>query len=147
MIIERNRELKTLKRLLKSYPAVGIIGARQVGKTTVAKMLAKITIKPVTHFDLENPEDLARLSDPMLALRDLKGLVIIDEIQRTPDLFQVLRVLIERSDVNTKFLILGSASPELLRQSSESLAGRVVYHELGGFSLEEVGIKNYRQLW
>jgi predicted AAA+ superfamily ATPase len=96
---------------------------------------------------LENPEDLARLSDPMLALKDLKGVVIIDEIQRFPDLFQILRVLIDRSNVKTRFLILGSASPDLLKQSSESLAGRIVFHELGGFSLEEIGIKNHRQLW
>lgn len=146
-MISRDKELNTLHQLLKIFPAVGIVGARQVGKTTLAKMYAKSIKNPVTHFDLENPEDLARLSDPMLALKDLKGFVIIDEIQRLPDLFQVLRVLIDRSNIKTKFLILGSASPELLRQSSESLAGRIVFHELRGFSLDEVGIKNHKQLW
>lgn len=147
MIINRSKELKTLNRLLNIYPAVGIIGARQVGKTTLAGMLAETIKKPVTHFDLENPEDLARLNDPILALKDLKGVIIIDEVQRLPDLFQVIRVLIDRSNVKTRFLILGSASPDLLRQSSESLAGRIIFHELGGFSLEEVGIKNNKQLW
>ena len=147
MVIERGHELKTLERLIKSYPAVGIIGARQVGKTTLAQMLADIIKVPTTHFDLEIPEDLARLSDPMMILKELEGLVIIDEIQRSPELFQVLRVLIDRSDTNTRFLILGSASPELLRQSSESLAGRIIYHELSGFSLQEVSINKYKQLW
>jgi predicted AAA+ superfamily ATPase len=147
MIILRDKELKTLQRLLKTYPAVGIIGARQVGKTTLAKILSETEQNTVTHFDLENPEDMARLSDPMLVLKELKGLVIIDEIQRFPELFQVLRVLIDRPDKNTRFLILGSASPVLLQQSSESLAGRIMYHELGGFSLEEVGIQKYKQLW
>jgi predicted AAA+ superfamily ATPase len=147
MIVNRNKELKTLNRLLNLYPAVGIIGARQVGKTTLAGMFAETIKKPVTHFDLENPEDLARLNDPILALKDLKGVIIIDEVQRLPEIFQVIRVLIDRSNVKTRFLILGSASPDLLRQSSESLAGRIIFHELGGFSLEEVGIKNNKQLW
>ena len=146
-MILRDKELRTLQRLLKTYPAVGIIGARQVGKTTLAKVLSETEQNTVTHFDLENPEDLARLSDPMLVLKELRGLVIIDEIQRFPELFQVLRVLIDRPDINTRFLILGSASPVLLQQGSESLAGRIIYHELGGFSLEEVGIQKYKQLW
>jgi len=146
-MLDRKKELKILNRLLRTHPAVGILGARQVGKTTLAKMFAKVVNKPVTFFDLENPEDLARLSDPILTLKDLKGIVIIDEVQRSPDLFQVLRVLIDRSNANTKFIILGSASPGLLRQGSESLAGRIIFHELGGFSLEEVGIKNHKQLW
>lgn len=146
-MIRRDKELNTLNRLVKTYPAVAIIGARQVGKTTLAKMFAKSAKKPVAYFDLENPEDLARLSDPMLALKELKGLVIIDEVQRLPDIFQVLRVLIDQAKLKTKFLILGSASPELLRQSSESLAGRIIFHELRGFSLQEVGIKNHQRLW
>ncbi len=123
MVIDRKNELYTLKRLINTYPAVGIIGARQVGKTTLARMLAQKTKKQVTLFDLENPEDLTRLSDPMLALKDLKGMVVIDEVQRYPELFQILRVLIDRQNVDTRFLILGSASPELLRQSSVRHAG------------------------
>jgi len=101
----------------------------------------------VSYFDLENPEDLARLSDPMLALKGVKGLVIIDEIQRQPDLFPVLRVLIDHPRSATRFLVLGSASPHLLRQSSETLAGRIVYHELRGFSVDEVGMPNFQRLW
>lgn len=146
-MIVREKELHTLNRLIKTYPAVGIIGARQVGKTTLAREVAQLYKKNVTLFDLENPEDLTRLSDPMLALKDLKGLVVIDEIQRYPELFQILRVLIDRPDVKTRFLILGSASPEMLRQSSESLAGRIIFHELKGFSLEEIGINNFKRLW
>ncbi len=147
MMVKREKEIKILRQMLKVYPAVGIIGARQVGKTTLARMIAKESKTPVTHFDLENPEDLARLTDPMLALRELKGLVIIDEIQIYPDLFPVLRVLIDKPEINIRFLILGSASPELLRQGAESLAGRIIFHELKGFSLEEVGIDNFKNLW
>jgi predicted AAA+ superfamily ATPase len=99
------------------------------------------------YYDLENPEDLARLADPMFALKGLKGLVVIDEVQRFPELFPILRVLVDRPKASARFLVLGSASPELLRQGSESLAGRIIYHELGGFSLDEVGIKNHQRLW
>jgi predicted AAA+ superfamily ATPase len=146
-MVNRKVELKTLHYLLKTFSVVGIIGARQVGKTTLAKMLARTLKKQITYFDLENPEDLARLSDPMLALKNIKGLVIIDEVQRLPDLFPVIRVLVDRTSVKTRFLILGCASPELLKQSSESLAGRIIYHELKGFSLEEVGIAKHKHLW
>ncbi len=147
MLIQRKRELKILRGLLSRHRVVGIIGARQVGKTTLARQLAAQTKRPVTFFDLENPEDLARLSDPMLALKDLKGIVIIDEIQHQPELFRVLRVLVDRPNTQTKFLVLGSASPDLLRQGSETLAGRIIYHELGGFWMDEVGIANHRRLW
>jgi predicted AAA+ superfamily ATPase len=101
----------------------------------------------VSYFDLENPEDLARLAEPMLALKGLGGLVVIDEIQRFPDLFPVLRVLADRSRPVTRFLVLGSASPELLQQTSETLAGRIAYHGLGGFALDEVGVQKYQRLW
>jgi hypothetical protein len=147
MLIDRRRELETLGRLAARHPVVGIIGARQVGKTTLARLFAAKAKKPITYFDLESPEDLARLGDPMLALKDLKGLIVIDEVQRLPNLFQVLRVLADRPRVTTRFIVLGSASPDLLRQSSETLAGRIVYHELGGFSVEEIGIDNYKRLW
>ena len=147
MLIQRKRELKILRGLLSRHRVVGIIGARQVGKTTLARQLAAQNKRPVTFFDLENPEDLARLSDPMLALKDLKGIVIIDEIQHQPELFRVLRVLVDRPNTHTKFLVLGSASPELLRQGSETLAGRIIYHELGGFWMDEVGVANHRKLW
>ncbi|MBI2358189.1 MAG: ATP-binding protein [Deltaproteobacteria bacterium] len=146
-MIERVRELETLRRLLKRHPVIGIVGARQVGKTTLARSFIAGTRGPSSVFDLENPEDLARLSDPMLALKGLKGLVVIDEIQRLPNLFPVLRVLVDRPKPKSRFLVLGSASPDLLRQSSETLAGRIVYHELGGLSLDEVGCENHVRLW
>ncbi len=146
-MVERNRELAALQRLLRRYPVVGIIGARQVGKTTLASALASRTTIPITYFDLENPEDTARLADPMLALKHLRGLVVIDEVQRYPDLFAVLRVLSDRPRTPARFLVLGSASPALLRQGSETLAGRIVYHELHGFSLDEVGVSERGRLW
>jgi predicted AAA+ superfamily ATPase len=146
-MIDRKHEVKKLISLLKRYRVVGIIGARQVGKTTLARSLLKHIRSASTYYDLENPEDLARLADPMFTLKGLKGLVVIDEIQRFPELFPILRVLVDRPRVSTRFLVLGGASPELLRQGSESLAGRIVYHELGGFSLDEVGMKNHQRLW
>ena len=146
-MIHRRNELAQLGALLKRHRVVGIIGARQVGKSTLAAEYLR-TISGSSHtFDLENPDDQARLADPMLALKPLKGIVVIDEIQRYPDLFRILRVLVDRRPNPARFLILGSASPELLRQSSESLAGRIFYHELGGFCLEEVGIDHGDKLW
>jgi len=133
--------------LLERHPVVGIIGARQVGKTSIAREIIKRTKNSVSYFDLENPEDLARLQDPMLALGGLKGLIVFDEIQRLPELFPVIRVLVDRPKRPARFLILGSASPGLLRQSSETLAGRIIYHRLNGFMLDEVGIKNQKNLW
>jgi predicted AAA+ superfamily ATPase len=146
-MIDRRRELETLERLRSRHPVVGIVGARQVGKTTLARAAAKRSGRPVAYFDLEDPEDAARLTDPILALKNLKGLVVIDEIQRRQDLFPVIRVLVDRPRSGTRFLVLGSASPDLLRQGSETLAGRIVYHELKGFSIDEVGIGNYARLW
>jgi predicted AAA+ superfamily ATPase len=147
MIIDRKQEVEAIQGLLRRHPVVGMIGARQVGKTTLARLLIEKTTGPSSYFDLENPEDLARIADPMLALKELKGLVVIDEIQRQPDLFPVLRVLVDRPKSATHFLVLGSASPDLLRQSAETLAGRIFYHELGGFSIGEVGVENYLQRW
>lgn len=146
-MIDRRREIETIQGLLKRHPVVGIVGARQVGKTTLAHALATATENPTSYYDLENPEDMARLADPMLALKGHQGLVVIDEIQRYPDLYPVLRVLADRVKRPAHFLVLGSASPELLRQSSETLAGRIVYHELGGFALDEVGAANSVRLW
>ena len=146
-MIERAREMETVQRLLRRYPVVGVTGARQVGKTTLARQVAATWKAPAALFDLENPQDLARLADPLLALRELKGLVIIDEIQRLPNLFPLLRVLADRPRTPAQFLVLGSASPELLRQGSESLAGRIAYHELQGLSVDEVGIAHHPRLW
>lgn len=148
MVLDRQRHLVRLEWLFRTFPVVAILGARQVGKTTLARLLAsRWEAGPVTHLDLENPADLALLADPMLALAPLRGLVILDEIQRRPELFPVLRVLADRADVSTRFLVLGSASPELLRQSSESLAGRIAYHRLRGLALDEVGGDALDRLW
>jgi predicted AAA+ superfamily ATPase len=146
-MIERVKELEHVDRLLKWHRIVGIIGARQVGKTTLARAHVSRHKGPSKVFDLENPEDLARLQDPMLALKRLKGLVVIDEIQRLPDLFETIRVLADRPRSTARFLVLGSASPKLLKQGSETLAGRIVYHELGGLGLDEVGNEKCRRLW
>ena len=147
MIIDRKEELSALRGLLKRHRAVGIIGARQVGKTALARAAADLWRGDVSFYDLENPEDLARLNDPMLALGNRGGLVVVDEIQRQPDLFPVLRVLLDRPARPARFLLLGSASPDLLRQSSETLAGRIYYHELNGFALDEVGTQNHERMW
>jgi len=147
MILDRPRHLQQLEALLSRYPVVAILGARQVGKTTLARQLVARTRIPPTMFDLENPIDLARLDDPMLALQNLTGLVVLDEIQRRPALFPVLRVLADRPQVPARFLVLGSASPALLQQSAESLAGRIHYHDLGGFALDEVGPEAASRLW
>ena len=146
-MIDRQRELETIKGLIKRNPVVGIVGARQVGKTTLAHSIASIMGNPSSYFDLENPEGMAQLADPMMALKERHGLVVIDEIQRYPDLYPVLRVLVDRPRSQARFLVLGSASPELLRQSSETLAGRIVYHELRGFALDEVGVEERVRLW
>jgi predicted AAA+ superfamily ATPase len=147
MFIERKQDVEAILTLLRRFPVVGIIGARQVGKTTLARLVLRKIKRQSFYFDLENPEDLARLSDPMLALKDLKGIVVIDEIQRISNIFTVIRVLADRPKSSARFLVLGSASPNLLRQSAETLAGRIFYHELGGFSIEELGMENYRQRW
>jgi len=146
-MIARNNEINLLLEALATYPAVGIIGARQVGKTTLAAMLTRKWSGPVHHFDLENSEDMARLFDPMLTLKELRGLVILDEIQRMPEIFPALRVLIDKKLDDLRFLILGSASPQMLRQSSESLAGRIRYHRLSGLGLDEIPSGQSEQLW
>lgn len=146
-MIERLYQIEQIKSLLDHSPVVAIIGARQVGKTTITFEIEKKWNTPITRFDCEDPDDLARLDEPSLALKNLTGLVIIDEIQRKPDLFPILRVLVDRKDNKVQFMILGSASPKLLKQSSESLAGRISYFTLNGFSLNEVGIENEIKLW
>jgi predicted AAA+ superfamily ATPase len=146
-MIARKEEMDRLLDLLIRFPVVGIIGARQVGKTTIAHQLAEKIGEPTTFFDLENPEDLARVEDPMLALKALRGVVILDEIQRKPNLFPILRVLADRPETPCRFLVLGSASQDLLRQSAESLAGRIAYHHLGGLTVKDVGFGQSIKLW
>ena len=138
MVIPRTRHLLSLHSKFSHFPVVAMLGARQVGKTTLAKQLAEEWEGPVHHFDLEDPDDQARLGDPSFVLRDLKGLVVIDEVQLRPDLFPLLRVLSDRPESPAKFLLLGSAAPELLKATSESMAGRVVFHQLDGLEWSEV---------
>ncbi len=145
MQIARQHHLRRVRRLLQEFPVVALLGARQVGKSTLARQLVASRRGPTTWFDLENPTDLARLADPGLELRPLRGLVVLDEIHRLPDVFPLLRVLADRPRTPARFLVLGSASPDLLRQTSETLAGRVAFHELNGFGLREVG--DLERLW
>lgn len=146
MNILRSYHIDAVTAALERSPVVAILGPRQVGKTTLAREI-ELLYKDVgtTHFDLEDMDDLARLNEPKLALERLRGLVVIDEIQLRPELFPFLRVLADRPATPARFLILGSASPHLLRQSSESLAGRIVYHELEGFCRDEV--QDSEMLW
>jgi hypothetical protein len=146
-MINRKLELDKLKKLVSSNPVVGIIGARQVGKTTLAREFAASYKKPSFFFDLEDPDDMVRITEPMLAFKHLEGLVIIDEVQHAPDLFKVLRVLADRPQSKAKFIILGSASPDLLKQSAESLAGRIAYHQLDGFHMDETPTSSQNLLW
>jgi len=145
MMIPRKHDLARVRLLLDEYPVVALLGARQVGKTTLARQLAGDHHDRVAWYDLEDPADLVRLEDPGLELRPLRGLVVLDEIHRLPGIFQLLRVLADRPGSPARFLVLGSASTELLRQTSESLAGRVAFHELDAFGLTEVD--DLERLW
>ena len=146
-MIPRLTHVRALRALLRRFPVVALIGARQVGKTTLARQLVASRRTRTTVFDLERRSDLARLASPELALGPLRGLVVLDEIQRRPDLFPTLRVLADRPQRPASFLVLGSASPALLRQSSESLAGRIAYYELPPLSLWEVGATALGRRW
>ena len=145
VMVERSQLLATLKKALARSRVVVLTGPRQCGKTTLARQLLSET--SVNYFDLEDPADLERLTEPMTALRPLKGLVVIDEVQRRPDLFPILRVLADRQETSARFLILGSASGDLSRQTSESLAGRMERVTIGGFSLQELGANAEDRLW
>ena len=145
LMLERPHLLDRIRRALKRSRVVALIGPRQSGKTTLARTL--LPRDSSNYFDLEDPRSLARLAQPMTALERLRGIVVIDEIQRLPELFPVLRVLADRKPLPARFLILGSASPELLRQSSESLAGRIETISVSGFSLTEVGEAALNRHW
>jgi len=144
-MLERPRIAAKTNASLRRNPITALLGPRQCGKTTLARLVARQ--RPGTYFDLEHPLDAARLGNPLRALGSLRGLVTIDEIQRQPSLFELLRVLADRRPLPARFLILGSASPELLRQTSETLAGRVGFVDMGGFTLEETGTKSLDRLW
>lgn len=140
-IIDRIHDREIITKWINIFPVLAILGPRQCGKTTLVRAM-----HADHYFDLENPQDVARLDQPQLALEDLTGLIVIDEIQRAPELFPLLRYLVDQ-DKNRKFVILGSASRDLIRQSSESLAGRIAYYYLGGFRLQDIGPENMKIMW
>lgn len=144
-MISRQAETR-IRAKLKRYPVVAILGARQTGKTTLARLIAA-SATPVHFFDLEKPRDQNRLAQPELALESLEGLVVIDEIQRQPALYPLLRVLADRDPLPARFLVLGSAAPQLVKGVSESLAGRVGFVPLAGFDLDETGPESLHRLW
>ena len=144
-MIERPTYLKQLAAAVRRSPVTSLMGPRQCGKTTLARMFQQG--KNASHFDLESQADLQRLQNPEMMLGALKGLVVLDEIQVMPALFNVLRVLADRPRNPARFLILGSASPDILKRTSESLAGRVEFVELGGFDLLETGADTWKDLW
>jgi predicted AAA+ superfamily ATPase len=144
-MISRREIFLSIQNALNRSRVVALIGPRQSGKTTLAREF--VPVDSLNYFDLEDPVSLMRLQEPMTALQDLKGLVVIDEIQRHPGLFPILRVLADRSGTPARFLILGSASPDLRRDSSETLAGRIETIQISGFSITEVGTEAMARHW
>ncbi len=144
-MIKRGHYKEFVDKALGRSRAVALLGPRQCGKTTLAREF--VDINSPNYFDLEDDPSIIALADPKTALASLKGLIVIDEVQRRPEIFPILRVLLDRTPLPAKFLILGSASPDLLRQSSESLAGRLELIEMDGFNLSEVGEKKAPALW
>ena len=144
-MIPRPTYLEIIQTALNRNRVVALIGPRQSGKTTLARQF--VAPDSLNYFDLEDLTSIARLEEPMTALRDLRGLVVIDEIQRRPDLFPTLRVLSDRDPLPAQFLILGSASPDIIRSASDSLAGRVETISISGFSLSEAGTESLSQHW
>jgi predicted AAA+ superfamily ATPase len=145
-----HRQLVTkLNRLAKQFPVLAITGSRHIGKSTLARMYAEAIGKKLVFYDLENPSDHFALENQTTSLLEShsKQLVVIDEVQRMKSLFPVLRYLVDKDRTALRFLLLGSASPELIRDSSESLAGRIAYAELNGFLPSEIGLKNWDRLW
>ncbi len=148
--MERPQLIQQIRNAFKVNPAVALLGPRQCGKTTLAKQIVELTKKtgkPVAYFDLEKDSHLSFLKDPFSALSDEKGLVVIDEVQRKPEIFPSLRVLIDEQERKTQYLLLGSASRDLIRQSSESLAGRMSTIEVTPFAAEEVAPNELKKLW
>ncbi len=144
-MIDRQTDVSMVRSALRRSRVVALLGPRQCGKTTLARQF--VSADSVNYFDLEDPQSVARLTEPDTALRRLKGLVVIDEIQRRPDLFPLLRVLADRKPLPARFLILGSAAPDLLSQSSETLAGRLETVHLEGFRLADLGPRAQGRLW
>ena len=144
----RPDDITSIEHLFTTFPVVALVGPRQAGKTTLARILAdRAGIPPENIFDLESPEHFVRLENAEAVLRELRGLVILDEIQLRPDLFPILRVLADRDHRPARFLILGSAAPELIRGASETMAGRVATLELGGFGVMDIEPEEMSRLW
>ncbi len=146
-MIARLAAQQKIREALRRAPICALLGPRQCGKTTIAKEIVAGEVGGAAFFDLESPRDQLRLLNPEMALGSLRGLVVLDEIQTKPEMFPILRVLADRPAHPARFLILGSASPELTGKSSESLAGRVEFVDLHGFDLEETGNKSWPNLW
>ena len=146
-MLDRQRLENRVWQGLRRSPAVAILGPRQCGKTTLAREIAAATDQPTRLFDLEHPADEAALQNPLLALERHRGLIIIDEVQRKPELFPLLRVLIDRPEQPAQFLLLGSASPHLVRGVTESLAGRIAFIDMQGFTTDEIAPDALRMLW
>lgn len=144
-MIQRKLDLELVRHALRRSPVVALLGPRQCGKTTLARQF--VASDSLNYFDLEDPQSLARLEEPDTALRSLKKLVVIDEVQRRPELFPLLRVLADRRPLPARFLILGSVSPDLLKQSSETLAGRLETLALEGFRLADLGASAQGKHW
>ena len=144
-MIERAELLRQVEYGLKRNPVTAILGPRQCGKTTLAKEVGRR--ENAVYFDLEDPNDQARLANPQLTLEGQRGVVILDEIQRRPELTMLLRVLADRRPLPCRFIVLGSASPDLIRQASDSLAGRIHFVDMSGFTLGEVGNDHREPLW
>lgn len=140
-MIKRKLDIERVRNLIKLFPVTAIIGPRQCGKTILSKEM-----NYEHYFDLENPRDIAKLDHPQLTLEELKGLIVIDEIQRKPDLFSLIRYLVDNNK-GQRYLILGSASGSLMKQTSESLAGRIGYYNLGGFRISDIGKPGIKKLW
>ncbi len=144
-MIRRAELLGRVEYGLKHGPVTAILGPRQCGKTTLAREIGQR--RDATYFDLEDPNDQARLANPRLVLEAARGVVILDEIQRRPELTMLLRVLADRHPLPCRFIVLGSASPALMRQASDSLAGRVHFVDMSGFTLGEIGMEQRDRLW
>jgi len=148
-LIERNGYINQVRKALNRSVIVALMGPRQCGKTTLARMIYERSPNQQagTYFDLESQVDLRRLANPEMVLGSLTGLVVIDEIQTLPSLFPALRVLADRPNIPCRLLVLGSASPDVIRTVSETLAGRVEFVEMAGFDLTELGQGAWQSLW
>ncbi|MXZ45369.1 MAG: ATP-binding protein [Gammaproteobacteria bacterium] len=146
--VQRTSFLQSIRQGLEEFPVVALLGARQVGKTTLSRQLTTLWKEPTTLFDLERRTDrVALTSTPELLLNNSTGLIIVDEIQRQPELFTILRPICDDPNRQARFLLLGSASPDLIQGVSETLAGRIRFIEVSGFSLDEIGEDNQNRLW